>query len=184
MSPSPEPRQEIQPAWAGLLNSPAQTHIHLVGIGGAGLSAIARLLIELGFKVSGSDQRPSAALVELAELGATVMIGHQAENVAGAQLVLISSAVPADNPEVLAAQAAACPVVKREQFLAPRRASTKRSFCDIEDSYRQRAFGYLVGNGTAGLVCRWSLWTRFALFSVFRGKVWEFWLFDIAFVVK
>ncbi len=109
----------LQPDWTALLSTPAKVHIHLIGIGGAGLSAIARLLIERGFEVSGSDQRPSAALVELAELGATVMIGHQAENVAGAQLVLISSAVPADNPEVLAAQAAACPVVKREQFLAP-----------------------------------------------------------------
>ena len=98
---------------------PAKVHIHLVGIGGAGLSAIARLLLERGFQVSGSDQRPTVATAELVELGATVVIGHQAENVAGAQLVLISSAVPADNPEVLAAQAADCPVVKREQFLAP-----------------------------------------------------------------
>lgn len=119
MSPGPEPRIEIQPAWAGLLNAPAQTHIHLVGIGGAGLSAIARLLIIRGFEVSGSDQRPSAAVDELVELGATIVIGHRAENVTGAQLVLISSAVPADNPEVLAAHAAACPVVKREQFLTP-----------------------------------------------------------------
>ena len=109
----------LQPDWTALLSAPAKVHIHLVGIGGAGLSAIARLLLERGFQVSGSDQRPSAAVAELAELGATVMIGHRAENVAGAQLVLISSAVPADNPEVLAAQAADCPLVKREQFLAP-----------------------------------------------------------------
>ena len=105
--------------WTNLLTTPRQTHIHLVGIGGAGLSAIARLLLVRGFQVSGSDQRPSASLAELAELGATVAVGHRAENIAGADLVLISSAVPADNPELLAAQTAGCPVVKREQFLGP-----------------------------------------------------------------
>ena len=86
----------LQPDRTALLNTPAKVHIHLIGIGGAGLSAIARLLIERGFEVSGSDQRSSAALDELVELGASVMIGHQAENVTGAQLVLISSAVPAE----------------------------------------------------------------------------------------
>ena len=105
--------------WAHLLDAPSQSHIHLVGIGGAGLAPIARLLLQRGFVVSGSDQRPGPATAELAELGATVFIGHQAAQVAGADLALISSAVPATNPELLAAQAAGIPIVKRQQFLGP-----------------------------------------------------------------
>jgi UDP-N-acetylmuramate--alanine ligase len=118
MSLRPEP-PSVAPTWVNLLDSPVQTHIHLVGIGGTGLSPIARVLIARGFRVSGSDQRSSAATDELTELGATIAIGHRAENIVGADLVLISSAVPADNPEVQAAHAAGCPVVKREQFLGP-----------------------------------------------------------------
>ncbi len=98
---------------------PAQSHIHLVGIGGAGLSAIARLLLQRGLRVSGSDQRASSATQELAELGAVIFVGHDAAHIAGADQVLISSAVPATNPEVMAARAAGVPVVKREQFLGP-----------------------------------------------------------------
>jgi UDP-N-acetylmuramate--alanine ligase len=91
--------------------------IHLVGIGGAGLSAIARVLLQRGFRVSGSDRTASDTTAELMALGATVFLGHDSTHVAGADLVLISSAVPGDNPEVVAAQAAGIPVVKREQFL-------------------------------------------------------------------
>ena len=102
-----------------LLAAPARSHIHLVGIGGSGLSAIARVLLQRGLRVSGSDQRASQATADLAALGATVFSGHAAAHIQGADLVLISSAVPADNPEVAAAHAAGIPVVKREQFLAP-----------------------------------------------------------------
>lgn len=112
-----------EPAWVNLLKRPAaqrrEVHFHLVGIGGAGLSAIAGLLQERGYRVSGSDRRPNAATDELAARGVTVFRGHAAENVWGADLVLISSAVPEDNPEVLAAQAAGIPVVKRATFLGP-----------------------------------------------------------------
>ncbi|MDQ1300318.1 MAG: UDP-N-acetylmuramate--L-alanine ligase, partial [Chloroflexota bacterium] len=112
------------PAWASRLTDPSraargQTHIHLVGIGGAGLSAIAELLLQMGCTVSGSDQRPNDATAELAAHGATVYRGHQAQHIAGADLVLISSAVPDDNPEVNAARAAGIPVVKRFDFLGP-----------------------------------------------------------------
>lgn len=146
--PLPGPAEPARwPAWAALLAWPIgdrpRARIHMVGIGGAGLSAIARVLLQRGYCVSGSDSRASAATAELAELGATVMIGHHQENVlegfaatsSGAAamqgsdmgsttarhpaLVLISSAVPGDNPEVLAARAAGIPVVKREQFLGP-----------------------------------------------------------------
>jgi UDP-N-acetylmuramate--alanine ligase len=109
--------------WVNRLNCPpaerGRFHIHLVGIGGAGLSAIAALLLERGYRVSGSDQRPNDATAELAERGVVIYRGHQARHVAGADLVLISSAVPADNAEVLAARAAGVPVVKRAAFLGP-----------------------------------------------------------------
>ena len=80
--------------------------IHLIGIGGSGLSAIARFLLESGYTVSGSDRSLSPLAKELAAAGVRVSIGHQAENVQGADLVVRSSAVPDDNIEVLAAQAA------------------------------------------------------------------------------
>ncbi|MCX7670760.1 MAG: UDP-N-acetylmuramate--L-alanine ligase [Anaerolineae bacterium] len=112
-----------EPAWARLLRLPraerGAVHIHLVGIGGAGLSAIAGLLLERGYRVSGSDRRPNEATDELADRGATIFRGHQPENIAGADLVLISSAVPEDNPEVVAARAAGIPVLKRGEFLGP-----------------------------------------------------------------
>ncbi len=92
-------------------------HIHLVGVGGFGLSAIARVLLGLGYTVSGSDQVASDLTTALAAEGVRVAIGHAAANVGGADLVLISSAVPPDNPEVLAARAAGIPVVKRADFL-------------------------------------------------------------------
>jgi len=111
------------PAWSDLLSRPEaerkMVRIHLVGIGGSGLSAIAELLLQMGFSVSGSDQRPNDATDELARHGATIFRGHQGKHIAGADLVLISSAVPDDNPEVVAARAAGIPVVKRFDFLGP-----------------------------------------------------------------
>jgi UDP-N-acetylmuramate--alanine ligase len=93
------------------------THIHLIGIGGTGLSAIARLLLESGYTVSGSDRMLSPLAVELQAAGATVYAGHQAAQVNGADLVVRSSAIPDDNPEVQAALAAGIPVYKRADFL-------------------------------------------------------------------
>lgn len=110
-----------QPAWRHLLERPEpahpRPHIHLVGIGGAGLSAIAKLLLGRGFQVSGSDLHSNRATAELAALGATIHAGHSAGHVEAADLVLVSSAVPGTNPEVRAAQAAGIPVVKRAQLL-------------------------------------------------------------------
>jgi UDP-N-acetylmuramate--alanine ligase len=114
-----------EPSWTYLLSGAtnasarAGIRLHLVGIGGSGLSAIAVLLLELGFSVSGSDQRPNEATAELARRGVKVYRGHQASQVAGADLVLVSSAIPASNPEVMAAQAAGIPVLKRQEFLGP-----------------------------------------------------------------
>src|SRR5688572_31208189 len=78
--------------------------IHMVGIGGAGMGGIAEVLLNLGYKVSGSDLKRNAAVRRLEELGAKVALGHAAENAAGADVVVVSSAVAADNPEAVAAQ--------------------------------------------------------------------------------
>ena len=93
------------------------THVHFIGIGGSGLSAIARLLLESGYTVTGSDKNLSPLARQLSESGVQVKIGHNPQNVEGADLVIRSSAVPDDNPEVLAAQAAGIPVYKRADFL-------------------------------------------------------------------
>jgi UDP-N-acetylmuramate--alanine ligase len=92
-------------------------HIHLIGIGGSGLSAIARLLLEMGYTVSGSDRLDSAFLADLRILGADIKIGHHPENIAGANQVVCSSAIPDDNPEAKAAREAGIPVLKRADFL-------------------------------------------------------------------
>ena len=92
-------------------------HIHLIGIGGTGLSAIAHLLLERGYQVSGSDRAASSFTDELIRAGAVVTIGHNAENIGGADVIVRSSAVTIDNPEVQAAAAAHIPVYKRSEFL-------------------------------------------------------------------
>jgi len=92
-------------------------HIHLIGIGGSGLSAIARILIENGYKVTGSDQNMSAMAETVIHLGAQVFTGHSAENIFGADTVIYSSAISADNPELVAAKNANIPVFKRSEFI-------------------------------------------------------------------
>ena len=92
-------------------------NIHFVGIGGSGMSGIAEVLLNLGYNVSGSDLGTNAATQRLAELGATVMLGHAADNVANADAVVTSTAVQADNPEVVAARAAMIPIVPRAIML-------------------------------------------------------------------
>lgn len=93
-------------------------HIHLVAIGGIGMSGIAEILLNLGFRVSGSDLHESAATRRLARLGATVAIGHRAEQVAGADVVVYSSAVTEANPEIVAARRQRIPVIRRADMLA------------------------------------------------------------------
>jgi len=93
-------------------------HIHFVGIGGSGMSGIAEVLLNLGYKISGSDLHANAATERLAALGAQVTIGHAPENLGGADAVVISTAVKGDNPEVIAARAKRIPVVPRALMLA------------------------------------------------------------------
>jgi len=92
-------------------------HVHFIGIGGTGLSAIATVLLERGLEVSGSDRQSSPQTQRLQAAGAQVMIGHRAENVRGADLIVRSSAVKDDNPEVLAARKLGIPTLKRADFL-------------------------------------------------------------------
>lgn len=93
-------------------------HIHFVGVGGSGMSGIAEVLLNLGYTVSGSDLNESTVTRRLAGLGLRVAIGHAAENVAGADAIVTSTAVAGDNPEVIAARAARIPVVPRAVMLA------------------------------------------------------------------
>jgi UDP-N-acetylmuramate--alanine ligase len=93
-------------------------HVHFVGIGGIGMSAIARVLLALGIGVSGSDLKMNGTLEKLRDLGATVTLGHASDNIRGADAVVISSAIPSDNPEVIAAQRAGIPVMQRAEMLA------------------------------------------------------------------
>ncbi|MEQ5776766.1 MULTISPECIES: UDP-N-acetylmuramate--L-alanine ligase [unclassified Thalassospira] len=93
-------------------------NIHFVGIGGIGMSGIAEILHNLGYQVQGSDMADNANVQRLRNLGITVFIGHDAENVADAKVVVISTAVKPDNPEVVAARANMIPVVRRSEMLA------------------------------------------------------------------
>lgn len=97
---------------------PVPDRVHLVGIGGVGMAGVARLLAQRGHTVSGSDLRDGRVLEELRVLGASVMVGHDPDVVDGVEQVIISTAVPRDNPEVVAAEAAGIPVVLRARALA------------------------------------------------------------------
>jgi UDP-N-acetylmuramate--alanine ligase len=92
--------------------------IHFVGIGGIGMSGIAEILHNLGYSVQGSDLSDNANVKRLRDMGIPIAIGHRAENVSDAQVVVISSAVKADNPEVMAARSKLVPVVRRAEMLA------------------------------------------------------------------
>jgi UDP-N-acetylmuramate--alanine ligase len=91
--------------------------VHFIGIGGSGMCGIAEVLLTQGYRVSGSDQSASASTDRLRRMGATVEIGHDRAHVRGADAVVVSTAVPADNPELLEARAARLPVVPRAEML-------------------------------------------------------------------
>jgi len=91
--------------------------IHLIGIGGAGMGGIAEVLVNLGYVVQGSDLRANAVTARLAKMGVRIFIGHEAHQVAGASVVVVSSAVQPANPELLAALQSRIPVVRRAEML-------------------------------------------------------------------
>ena len=82
------------------------SHIHMIGIGGAGMGGIAEVLVNLGYQVRGSDLRANAVTARLQKMGVQIFIGHAADHVAGADVVVVSTAVGPANPELLAAQQA------------------------------------------------------------------------------
>ncbi len=92
--------------------------IHFVGIGGIGMSGIAEVLCNLGYTVQGSDASESANVSRLRDKGIKIMVGHQAENVTGADVLVVSTAIKRDNPELMAARAQRIPVVRRAEMLA------------------------------------------------------------------
>ena len=93
-------------------------NIHLIGIGGAGMSGIAEILLNLGFVVTGSDIRSTPVTDRLVSLGARLFIGHLHQNVATCDVVVYSSAIKDDNPEIKAARERKIPVIKRPEMLA------------------------------------------------------------------
>jgi UDP-N-acetylmuramate--alanine ligase len=92
--------------------------IHFIGIGGIGMSGIAEVLVNLGYTVQGSDQADSATVKRLRDMGVSVAVGHDADNIGGAKVVVVSSAIKRDNPELAAARAQRIPVVRRAEMLA------------------------------------------------------------------
>jgi UDP-N-acetylmuramate--alanine ligase len=92
--------------------------VHFVGIGGIGMSGIAEVMVNLGYVVQGSDQADSANVKRLREKGVTISVGHAAGNLADAKVVVVSSAIKSDNPELVAARAQRLPVVRRAEMLA------------------------------------------------------------------
>lgn len=93
-------------------------HIHFVGIGGAGMGGIAEVLANEGYQISGSDLAPNPVTQQLMNLGATIYFNHRPENVRDASVVVVSSAISADNPEIVAAHEARIPVIRRAEMLA------------------------------------------------------------------
>jgi len=92
--------------------------VHFVGIGGIGMSGIASVMMNLGYRVTGSDAKGSANTERLKEQGARIFIGHDPSNVVGAGVVVVSSAIKGGNPEVDAARARGVPIVRRAEMLA------------------------------------------------------------------
>ena len=92
--------------------------IHMVGIGGAGMSGIAEVLLNLGYDISGSDMSDTAVVKHLRSLGARIAVGHAAENVGNVQVLVKSTAIPEDNPEVVEARRRNIAIIPRAEMLA------------------------------------------------------------------
>ena len=93
-------------------------HIHLIGVGGVGMGGIAEVLLNLGYQVSGTDLRENALIRHLRHLGATIQIGHDANHLDGADVIVVSTAIDQENPELIAAREQRIPVVPRAEMLA------------------------------------------------------------------
>jgi len=105
------------PVTRTLIDIPQEKKVHFVGIGGAGMSAIAKIMLKQGYRVSGSDAKESSNTIWLKELGAQVFIGHDLSNVRGADVLVVSTAIRPKNPEVLEAKATGITIYKRAEVL-------------------------------------------------------------------
>lgn len=128
------------------LDLEAVRHVHLLGIGGIGVSAVARLLLARNKEVSGSDVRESCITRALREEGARVTIGHHADNPAGADLVVVSTAIPDTNPELVAARDAGLPVAHRSRVLGA-----------LMEGHRSLGVTGTNGKGTVSALTSWLL---------------------------
>ncbi len=115
---NPHPSDQINPNSVQQLGLRRIRRVHFVGIGGAGMGGIAEVLLTSGFEVQGSDRSENVMTSRLRDLGATIMLGHQSKHIQGADVVVVSSAIDAENPELLAADEARIPVVPRAEMLA------------------------------------------------------------------
>jgi len=122
------------------------THVHLIGIGGTGISSIARVLLEKGYTVSGSDRALSPLALELQKAGATVYEGHASGNIEGADLIVRSSAIPDENIEVVTARSRGIPIQKRSDFLN-----------SLLREYRVLAVAGSHGKTTSSTMLAWTL---------------------------
>src|SRR3954463_12210323 len=112
--PCPTKASSTRNDWNSFMRLPREIGpIHFTGIGGIGMSGIAEVLCNLGYTVQGSDASEGANVNRLREKGITIHIGHRSENVSGADVLVVSTAIPRENPELLAARAQRIPVVRR-----------------------------------------------------------------------
>ena len=110
--------------------------IHFIGIGGAGMSGLARISLSLGLKVSGSDSKDSSVVLALRALGADVFVGHDSSHVDGADFVIYSNAISATNPEMVRAREISLPLITRAQALAVLMSTSKLSLIHISEPTR------------------------------------------------
>jgi UDP-N-acetylmuramate--alanine ligase len=137
--------------------------VHLVGVGGSGMSAIASVLLDLGHAVSGSDVRDSGVLRGLAERGAQIRVGHDAAAVIGAQVVVVSTAVPDSNPEVCAAREAQIPVIPRAEMLSEL----------MRFKHGVAVAGSHGKTTTTALIAHVLAWAGLEPTAVVGGRVWD-----------
>ena len=114
-----------------MINLPDYKKIHCIGIGGIGLSAVAEILMARGYDISGSDMRESDMTAKLAHDGAQIYIGHKAENVDGKDLIIYSSAISMENPELAKAKELGIPAVTRAQALG----ALMAEYCNFRNSW-------------------------------------------------
>ena len=115
---TPQTRHRMQHAGDLIASGGNGARVHFVGIGGVGMSGIAEVLCTLGYRVSGSDMADNAVTRRLASLGISVVRGHAAANVLGADCIVVSSAIKRDNPELMEARSQRIPIVPRAEMLA------------------------------------------------------------------